>query len=90
VPWIIGTDANATSGPAKDYLDALSELGITPVSKIQDKYDFSTREGLDRWVYEQLKPYMNHPAFYGVMLADEPSTDMYAQLALMKKLIAEL
>ena len=73
VPWIIGTDANATSGPAKDYLDALSELGITPVSKIDGRYDFSTREGLDRWVYEQLKPYMNHPAFYGVMLADEPS-----------------
>ena len=67
-PWIVGTDANATSGPAKEWLDTLSELGMTA-----DSTRFKTRDDLDKWVYDQLAPYKDHPAFYGVMLADEPS-----------------
>ena len=68
VPWIIGTDASATTGEAANYLSYLSSLGITA-----DTTRFKTRDDLDKFVYEQLAPYMNHPAFYGVMLADEPS-----------------
>lgn len=67
-PWIVGTDVNATSGPAKEWLDTLSELGMTA-----DSTRFKDRDALDKWVYDQLAPYKDHPAFYGVMLADEPS-----------------
>ena len=68
VPWIIGTDASATTGAAADYLGYLSSLGITV-----DSTRFATRDALDKFVYDQLAPYKDHPAFYGVMLADEPS-----------------
>ncbi len=68
VPWIIGTDASATTGEAAKYLGYLSSLGITV-----DSTRFATRDALDKFVYDQLAPYMDHPAFYGVMLADEPS-----------------
>ena len=68
VPWIIGTDASATTGAAADYLGYLSSLGITV-----DSTRFTDRYALDKFVYSQLEPYMSHPAFYGVMLADEPS-----------------
>ena len=68
VPWILGTDANATSGPAKVWLDELSALGITA-----DSTRFKDRDALDKWIYDQIAVYKDHPAFYGVMLADEPS-----------------
>ena len=68
VPWIIGTDVSATTGAAADYLGYLSDAGITV-----DSTRFANRDVLDKFVYDQLAPYMNHPAFYGVMLADEPS-----------------
>ena len=68
VPWILGTDANATSGPAKEWLDTLSALGITA-----DSTRFKDRDALDKWIYDQIAVYKDHPAFYGVMLADEPS-----------------
>ncbi len=68
VPWIIGTDASATTGAAGDYLGYLSSLGITV-----DSTRFATRDALDKFVYDQLAPYKDHPAFYGVMLGDEPS-----------------
>jgi hypothetical protein len=67
-PWIIGTDANATSGPAKAWLDTLSSLGMTA-----DTTRFANRDVLDKWIYDQIAVYKDHPAFYGVMLADEPS-----------------
>lgn len=67
VPWIIGTDANATEGAAATYLGYLSDLGITA-----DTTRFATREALDAFVYDQLALYKDHPAFYGVMLGDEP------------------
>ncbi len=67
-PWIIGTDASATTGAAADYLGYLTSLGITV-----DSARFATRDALDRFIYDQLAPYKDHPAFYGVMLADEPS-----------------
>ncbi|MBQ8405717.1 MAG: hypothetical protein IJX09_03600, partial [Clostridia bacterium] len=67
-PWIIGTDASATTGEAAKYLGYLSSLGITA-----DATRFANRDALDKFVHQQLEPYMNHPAFYGVMLSDEPS-----------------
>ena len=67
-PWILGTDASATTGEAAKYLGYLSSLGITA-----DSTRFADRYALDKFVYSQLAPYMDHPAFYGVMLSDEPS-----------------
>ena len=67
-PWIIATDASATTGLAKDYLDALSAAGLTA-----DTARFESRDALDNYVRAQLAQYKDHPAFYGVMLADEPS-----------------
>ena len=67
-PWIIATDANATTGLAADYLNALSAAGRTA-----DTTRFASRDALDNYVRSQLAQYKDHPAFYGVMLADEPS-----------------
>ena len=67
-PWIIATDASATTGLAADYLNALSAAGLTA-----DTTRFVSRDALDNYVRAQLAQYKNHPAFYGVMLADEPS-----------------
>ncbi|MBE5739308.1 MAG: hypothetical protein E7349_00470 [Clostridiales bacterium] len=67
-PWIIATDASATTGLAKDYLDALAAAGLTA-----DTTRFASRDALDNYVREQLAMYKDHSAFYGVMLADEPS-----------------
>ena len=68
VPWIIATDASATTGLAADYLNALSAAGLTA-----DTTRFASRDALDNYVRSQLAQYKDHPAFYGVMLADEPS-----------------
>ena len=67
-PWIIATDASATSGLAKEWLDIVSGMGLT-----MDTTRFATRDALDSYVRAQLAQYKDHPAFYGVMLADEPS-----------------
>ena len=77
VPWVIGTDASATTGAVADYMNFV-KAGISPAKdgatiNTLDTTRFKTRDDLDKWVYDQLAPYMNHPAFYGVMLADEPS-----------------
>ena len=58
----------ATTGLAGDYLKALSAAGLTA-----DATRFVSRDALDNYVRAQLAQYKNHPAFYGVMLADEPS-----------------
>ena len=68
VPWIIGTDASATTGLAKEWIDIVSEQGWT-----MDTARFASRDALDNYVRAQLALYKDHPAFYGVMLADEPS-----------------
>ena len=68
VPWIIGTDASATDGLAKEWLDIVSGMGLT-----MDTTRFASRDALDSYVRSQLALYKDHPAFYGVMLADEPS-----------------
>ena len=68
LPWIIGTDASATDGLAKEWLDIVSGMGLT-----MDTTRFATRDSLDNYVRSQLSQYKDHPAFYGVMLADEPS-----------------
>ena len=67
-PWILATDANATTGLAADYLKQLESAGLTV-----DTTRFASRDALDNYVRQQLAQYKDHPAFYGVMLADEPS-----------------
>ena len=68
VPWIIAEDASATDGLAKEWLDIVSGMGLT-----MDTTRFVSRDALDNYVRAQLAQYKDHPAFYGVMLADEPS-----------------
>ena len=68
VPWIIATDASATTGLAADYLAQMQAAGIAV-----DTTRFVSRDALDNYVRAQLALYKDHPAFYGVMLADEPS-----------------
>lgn len=67
-PWIIATDVSATTGLAADYMNALSSAGLTA-----DATRFVSRDALDNYVRTQLAQYKDHPAFYGVMLGDEPS-----------------
>ena len=67
-PWIIATDASATTGLAAEYLKQMTAAGITV-----DTTRFASRDALDSYVRAQLAQYKDHPAFYGVMLADEPS-----------------
>ena len=68
VPWIIGTDASATTGLAWEWMQIVSSQGWT-----MDTTRFASRDALDNYVRSQLALYKDHPAFYGVMLADEPS-----------------
>ena len=67
-PWIIGTDVSATTGLAKEWMNIVSGMGLTI-----DSTRFPSRDALDNYVRTQLALYKDHPAFYGVMLADEPS-----------------
>jgi hypothetical protein len=67
-PWIIGTDVSATTGLAKEWMNIVSGMGLTI-----DSTRFPSRDALDNYVRSQLALYKDHPAFYGVMLADEPS-----------------
>ena len=67
-PWIIATDASATTGLAADYLAQMAAAGITV-----DTERFASRDALDNYVRAQLAMYKDHAAFYGVMLGDEPS-----------------
>ena len=68
VPWIIATDASATDGLAKEWMDIVSGMGLT-----MDTTRFASRDALDNYVKDQLALYKDHDAFYGVMLGDEPS-----------------
>lgn len=53
-------------------------------------YPFSSREALKEYIAACLASYMNHEAFYGVFLVDEPSTDMYAQVGLVRQILKEI
>ena len=53
-------------------------------------YPFATREALKEYIAACLSAYMNHDAFYGVFLVDEPKTEMYEQVGLVKQIIKEI
>lgn len=79
---------------AKKVLDMSAEAGINKVilsdlrlyalcedateSIIGDGKAFATEADLDAKIKTYMSPYVNHPAFYGVMLLDEP---VYTKLA---------
>ena len=53
-------------------------------------YPFATREALKEYIAACLASYMDHEAFYGVFLVDEPKSEMYAQVGLVKQIIKEI
>ncbi len=69
-------------------LEILSQR-TTPIIGEGEGYDFQTYEELVAYVRECLAPYKDHPAFYGVMLVDEPFYDKLPQAALTYKACEE-
>ena len=53
-------------------------------------YPFATREALKEYIAACLASYVNHEAFFGVFLVDEPKTEMYGQVGLVKQIIKEI
>ena len=53
-------------------------------------YPFATREALKEYIAACLASYMDHEAFFGVFLVDEPKSEMYAQVGLVKQIIKEI
>lgn len=61
-PWVLKDDTSAKATAYKALLDSL-----------QISYDEYTKVQLDIKVRNELAVYKDHPAFYGVMLGDEPT-----------------
>lgn len=53
-------------------------------------YYYSSQEELDAYVMECVQYYKDHPAFYGLVLADEPTYDMAESYGIMYKTIRRL
>jgi len=53
-------------------------------------YQFSSEQALKEYIAGFMSGYANESSFYGVMLADEPKSEQFAQVALVKKIINEL
>ena len=71
-PWVLASDLNE-NGTGKtteiqEYLDLVAAAGLTI-----NKTRFKDQNALDAYLMNEIKHYKDHPAFYGVMLADEPS-----------------
>lgn len=79
------TDFN--SSHAKHLMDLCVEAGIERCIITDDRFrslsgketpivgggaDFATQSELNKYVADAIKDYINHPAFYGVLLIDEP------------------
>ena len=71
-PWVLASDLNADgtgkTQAVQDYLNWVAAAGLTI-----DKTTFKDQNALDAYLMGEIKHYKDHPAFYGVMLADEPS-----------------
>ena len=73
----------------KAYLDLAEEVGLKCIvsddrikklsgmttSLVGEGAEFATIEDLAHTIGEYLKPYVNHPAFYGIVTKDEPKWD---------------
>ena len=70
--------------------DGCTYAGENLAHVINYVYQFEDEAALKEYVSALMSSYAQESNFYGVMLDDEPSSDTYAQVALMKKVIAEL
>lgn len=71
-----------------NYLSSLEQEFIG--NGFSDKYSgrtYDTEADVVEWIKECLEPYRSHPAFFGVMLHDEPSWKVLPQTSLMYKLV---
>ena len=70
--WVLASDLNddgtGKTQAVQDYLDALKAAGLTV-----NATKFKDQNALDAYLMGEIKHYKDHPAFYGVMLGDEPS-----------------
>ena len=64
--------------------------GANKAKVLKYMYQFESEAALKSYIATFMSQYAQESNFYGVMLADEPTEDMYEQLALVKKIIAEL
>ena len=71
-----------------NYLSSLKQVFIG--NGFSDKYSgrtYDTEADVVDWIKECLEPYRSHPAFFGVMLHDEPTWEILPQTSLMYKLV---
>ena len=71
-----------------NYLSSLDAPFIG--NGFSDKYSgrtYETEADVVAWIKECLEPYRSHPAFYGVMLHDEPTWKILPQTSLTYKLV---
>lgn len=86
----------------KKYMDMAYEAGVEKCiinderlywlsarteSFIGEGLDFSTQEEFEAYVADCISDYKDHPAFYGLILRDEPTYKMIPQSAMMYKAI---
>ena len=90
---ILSGDANESYFDAENMTYTYSGSNFAGTNKakvLKYVYQFADETALKTYIAAFMSQYAKESNFYGVMLADEPREDAYAQLALMKKVIAEL
>ena len=65
----------------------MHDLSAAADGLIGDGKEFDSMEALIRKVEEYMSPYMDHPAFYGISLVDEPSHNQFQALGEVTKAI---
>ena len=90
---VLGVDANESYFDEANMTYTYSGCNFAGTDKakvLKYMYQFENEAALKAYVGTLMSQYAMERNFYGVMLADEPTEDMYPQLVLMKKVIAEL
>ena len=90
---ILGADANESYFDETNMTYTYSGSNFAGANKakvLKYMYQFESEAALKTYIAAFMSQYAKESNFYGVMLADEPTEDAYAQLALVKKVIAEL
>ena len=93
VAEVLGADANESYFNEANMTYTYSGCNFAGTNKakvLKYMYQFESEAALKDYIAVFMSQYAKESNFYGVMLADEPSEDMYEQLALVKKIIAEL
>ncbi len=72
-------DRSLEAGLEKTILtdNRIQTLSSVEGGLIGEGKQFATEADLDRTIEQYMEPYRNHPAFYGVMLRDEPTWKMF-------------